>query len=246
MPLAKLQSDILPLLAAHRDPESYVAGSTPLNVDAARYSGDIDIFHDREERVARAAAEDSAVLQAEGYDLRWLRREPAMYAVVAEKGGETTWLEWAVDADFRFFPTTPANVAGTGRPAWTSRPRCSHSTKKSRAHKETCRIGRTVVRSHMKTFWTFLSIDALVFLVLGYFFLAGLGDGTVSSFNIAIWLPLVGVPAAVLWGGLHLKAIGRLGAAKLLLALLAVPGLLLGGWMLLIVVLFATNPGAHH
>ena len=105
MPLARIQSAILRLLAAHRDPESYVAGSTPLNVNAPRYSGDIDLFHDREERVARAAAEDGAVLQANGYDLQWVRREPTMYAVVAGKGGETTRLEWVVDADYRFFPT---------------------------------------------------------------------------------------------------------------------------------------------
>lgn len=112
MPLARIQSDVLRLLAAHRDPESYVAGSTPLNVDAPRYSGDIDIFHDREERVARAAQEDSAVLQAEGFDLQWLRREPAMYAVVAGKGGETTRLEWVVDADYRFFPTMQDDAFG--------------------------------------------------------------------------------------------------------------------------------------
>jgi len=105
VPLARIQSDILRLLAAHRDPESYVAGSTPLNVDAPRYSADIDVFHDREERVARAAEEDSAVLQTAGYELQWLRREPTLYAVVARKGDETTRLEWAVDADYRFFPT---------------------------------------------------------------------------------------------------------------------------------------------
>src|SRR5271166_1197189 len=105
MPLVKIQSDILRLLAAHRDPESYVAGSTPLNVNAPRFSGDIDVFHDREERVARAAQEDSAVLQAEGYDLQWLRREPAMYADVASKGDAATRLEWVVDSDYRFFPT---------------------------------------------------------------------------------------------------------------------------------------------
>ena len=56
MPLSKIQTDILRLLASHRDPESYVAGSTPLTRSAPRYSGDIDIFHDREERVALASA----------------------------------------------------------------------------------------------------------------------------------------------------------------------------------------------
>ena len=105
MPLSKIQTDILRLLAAHRDPESYVAGSTPLNRDAPRYSGDIDIFHDREERVARAAGEDSAFLGENGYTLHWIRREPNIYAVLAGRGNETTRLEWVVDSDFRFFPT---------------------------------------------------------------------------------------------------------------------------------------------
>ncbi|QWR76053.1 hypothetical protein [Candidatus Magnetomonas plexicatena] len=53
------------ILAAYRDPESYVAGSAPLNKDAPRYSSDIDIFHDREERVAQAAAVDSAVFKGQ-------------------------------------------------------------------------------------------------------------------------------------------------------------------------------------
>ncbi len=105
MPLDKIQIEILSLLASHRDPESYVAGSTPLNRDAPRYSGDIDVFHDREERVARAAGEDCAVLETNGYALQWLRREPNFYAVVASNEGGATKLEWAVDSDFRFFPT---------------------------------------------------------------------------------------------------------------------------------------------
>lgn len=31
MPLSKIQTDILRLLASQRDPESYVAGATPLS-----------------------------------------------------------------------------------------------------------------------------------------------------------------------------------------------------------------------
>jgi hypothetical protein len=49
VPLSEIQIQVLRLLAAHRDPESYVAGATPLNRGASRYSGDIDAFHDREE-----------------------------------------------------------------------------------------------------------------------------------------------------------------------------------------------------
>lgn len=112
MPLSKLQSEILRLLASHRDPESYVAGSTPLTRDAPRYSGDIDVFHDREERVARAALRDSAFLEEHGFALRWVRRDPMIYTVVAEKGGDTTKLEWVVDSDYRFFPTIPDPTFG--------------------------------------------------------------------------------------------------------------------------------------
>lgn len=112
MPLSKIQTDILRLLAAHRDPESYVAGSTPLNRDAARYSSDIDVFHDREERVARAAEEDGRLLELHGFELQWIRREPNIYSLLAERANETTKLEWVVDSEFRFFPTMPDEIFG--------------------------------------------------------------------------------------------------------------------------------------
>lgn len=104
MPLSRLQTDILRLLASHRDPESYVAGSTPLNREAPRYSGDIDVFHDREELVAQAAEADAVVLQEHGYTLQWQRRQPTIYMVLVERHGEATKLEWVVDIDYRFFP----------------------------------------------------------------------------------------------------------------------------------------------
>src|ERR1035437_9486349 len=76
VPLSKIQTDVLRLLASHRDPESYIAGATPLNRDAARYSADIDVFHDREERVAAAALNDAQVLASAGYRVSWLRKLP--------------------------------------------------------------------------------------------------------------------------------------------------------------------------
>ena len=112
MPLSKIQRAVLTLLASHRDPESYVAGSTPLNVHAPRFSGDIDVFHDREERVLQAAEQDAGVLQEHGYALEWLRRSPLIYTVLAARAGETTKLEWVVDSDFRFFPTVRDETFG--------------------------------------------------------------------------------------------------------------------------------------
>lgn len=112
MPLSKLQSQILRLLAAHRDPESYVAGSTPLLRGTFRSSDDIDIFHDREERVARAATEDCEILQAEGLEVTWVRREPAIYTAEIHGSNERTRLEWVADSDFRFFPTVKDELFG--------------------------------------------------------------------------------------------------------------------------------------
>jgi len=60
VPLSKIQTAILRLLAAHRDPESYVGGSTPLNRGALRFSADIDVFHDRQDRVIEAVLNDAA------------------------------------------------------------------------------------------------------------------------------------------------------------------------------------------
>lgn len=105
MPLTKIQSEVLRVIASHRDPESYVAGATPLNQDALRVSGDIDIFHDREERVATAAMQDTAALAAAGFNINWLRRLPLIHSAEVAKADDGTRLEWVVDSDYRFFPT---------------------------------------------------------------------------------------------------------------------------------------------
>ena len=112
MPLSKIQSEILRLLSSNRNPESYVAGSTPLNRNTLRYSGDIDIFHDREERVAESALGDAKVLEEAGYSVTWLRRLPSIYSAQIGKNDEITRLEWVVDSDYRFFPAIHDEVSG--------------------------------------------------------------------------------------------------------------------------------------
>jgi len=112
VPLSKIQSDVLRLLASHRDPESYVAGATPLNRNAPRYSGDIDVFHDREERVAAAALLDAKALEMEGYDVSWLRQLPLIYTAEVKRVNDSTRLEWVADSDFRFFPTLRDDTFG--------------------------------------------------------------------------------------------------------------------------------------
>ena len=112
MPLSRLQREILGLLAANRNPESYVAGATVLNQDGPRFSADIDIFHDREAAVATAAETDTALLATNGCTIQWLRREPGLHAAVVERNDEATRLEWARDSDFRFFPAIRDDLFG--------------------------------------------------------------------------------------------------------------------------------------
>ena len=112
MPLSRLQREILGLLAANRNPESYVAGATVLNQDGPRFSADIDIFHDREAAVATAAETDTALLATNGFAIQWLRREPGLHAAVVQRHDEATRLEWVRDSDFRFFPAIRDDLFG--------------------------------------------------------------------------------------------------------------------------------------
>jgi hypothetical protein len=86
-------------------------------------------------------------------------------------------------------------------------------------------------------FWILFVIDAAIALVALYFFFIGLADGSVSSFNIALWLAMLGGIAAVLGGGWFLRAGGRHSAAMKVLSILAVPGFLLGLLILLALIL---------
>jgi hypothetical protein len=87
VPLTKGQIFVLQTLAGSRSPESYVAGSTPLNVDHIRFSGDIDIFHDSAERVAITADQDAERLIATGLNLRWERRTAMIQTALIEVQG---------------------------------------------------------------------------------------------------------------------------------------------------------------
>ena len=104
VPISRLQSDILRLIAAKRDPESFVAGGVPINRAGPRYSADIDVFHDRQERVAEAALADAAILVDAGYEVQWIRQQPATYSAAIRLGADETKLEWVTDSDHRFFP----------------------------------------------------------------------------------------------------------------------------------------------
>jgi hypothetical protein len=91
----------------------------------------------------------------------------------------------------------------------------------------------------MTFFWILWGFDALIALVVLYFFFIGLADGSVSSFNMGLWMLLLAAVAAVLLGSLWLKSLGQLGWAKAVLSILALPGFL---YLLFLLVVLISKP----
>ena len=109
MPLGDFEKSVLRLLAANRNPESYVAGATVFlrREDSHRQSQDIDVFHDTVQSLKQAATQDAAVLQANGYTLAWADTQESLQRATLSKAGRSTKLDWAYDSAFRFFPVQP-------------------------------------------------------------------------------------------------------------------------------------------
>jgi hypothetical protein len=82
-------------------------------------------------------------------------------------------------------------------------------------------------------FWILWGFDALIALVVLYFFAIGLLDGSVSSFNMGLWLLILVALAVVLLGSLQLVKHNYPLGAKLLLSAQAAPGFLFGLMMLM-------------
>ncbi len=85
-----------------------------------------------------------------------------------------------------------------------------------------------------KILWGIDAVTAVVFIV---FFIIGIGDGSVSSFNIMLWLLILSILAAVLIGSLCLQKAGRPRFGNALALALAVPSLLTGLFFLLLILL---------
>jgi len=84
-----------------------------------------------------------------------------------------------------------------------------------------------------------IGFDALVAAVVMYFFFWGVSDGTVSSFNINIWLALLAATALSLVGGIYFYAKGNPIPAILFLLILALPGIAM---VLFTVIMLVANP----
>jgi hypothetical protein len=82
-----------------------------------------------------------------------------------------------------------------------------------------------------------LIFDALVALVILYFFVIGIGDGSVSADNGELWAVILAAIAATVLGGIVLNARGQRVAAIGTLLLLAIPGGLFTLFMAMVLIL---------
>jgi len=89
----------------------------------------------------------------------------------------------------------------------------------------------------MMKFWVPWGIDAIVAAIFVWFFFVGLADGSVSSFNIELWIGILMAIAGILGGALWLRSTGRPGLAVPLLLVLAVPSVLYALFILMAVIL---------
>ena len=88
----------------------------------------------------------------------------------------------------------------------------------------------------MIAFRILFCIDALAATVVVFFFFWGLSDGTVSSFNILLWLSMLGGVGIILGGGLWLKSQGFLRLACGVLLILAFPVTMIGLFYLTVII----------
>lgn len=114
MPLTAYQAEIAELLSHNRTPDSYLAGGAAINIEpnSKRFSNDLDYFHDSEERVASAFAEDRSTLEAAGYALTVSMQQPGYIRAIVAKRDQQTKVEWAHDSAWRFLPPIRNEACG--------------------------------------------------------------------------------------------------------------------------------------
>jgi hypothetical protein len=114
VPLTLFQRQLLADLAAAPTPDRYLAGGAALHFSpvSARYSDDLDFFHDTEARVAAAFASDRECLSRAGYGVSVEASLPGFVRAVVGKGSDATRVDWAHDSAWRFMPLVRDPLGG--------------------------------------------------------------------------------------------------------------------------------------
>ena len=109
MPLGNFEREVLRVLAANRNPDSFIGGATvlPQAADSPRRSQDVDVFHDAPESLLVAYETDVVALRKAGFHVEPVGRiQPEFRRALVARDGTQTKIEWVQDAMFRFFPSS--------------------------------------------------------------------------------------------------------------------------------------------
>jgi nucleotidyltransferase AbiEii toxin of type IV toxin-antitoxin system len=114
IPLTAFQRALLAELAADPTHERYLAGGAAMHFapNSARYSEDLDFFHDSEARVASAFAADRTRLERAGYQVSVELSLPGFLRAVVSRGPDATRVDWAHDSAWRFMPLVRDPLGG--------------------------------------------------------------------------------------------------------------------------------------
>lgn len=114
MPIGDFEREVLRLLAANRNPDSFVGGGTVINQPstAPRSSEDIDVFHDTQESLRQSMEADLRSLRGAGYQADVVAVTVSFARASVARGGRQTKIEWVNDSPFRFFPIEPDHELG--------------------------------------------------------------------------------------------------------------------------------------
>ncbi len=106
MPLTTFQETVLITAALGQDGESYLAGGAALHIhpQSARYSNDLDFFHDSEQRVAQTFATARQQRETAGFSVVVELSQPGHIHALVRRGHEATRVDWAHDTAWRFMP----------------------------------------------------------------------------------------------------------------------------------------------
>jgi hypothetical protein len=86
-------------------------------------------------------------------------------------------------------------------------------------------------------FWFLWGIDLILAFIFFAFFIIGIADGSVSSFNITLWIVIICILAGIIGGSYALRVSGHPVMAIILSLILAIPGLLYALFLLLIILM---------
>ncbi|HEX4629213.1 MAG TPA: nucleotidyl transferase AbiEii/AbiGii toxin family protein [Gemmatimonadales bacterium] len=114
MPLTPFQRALLAELAAAPTEDRYLAGGAAMHFapNSARYSDDLDFFHDSEARVAAAFAADRERLQRAGYAVDVELSLPGFVRAAVRRDADATRVDWAHDSAWRFMPLVRDPLGG--------------------------------------------------------------------------------------------------------------------------------------